>query len=220
MPKDGGFLEDYTWMRLLKKEQTVENKIKPALFLDRDGVVNIEKSFITHPDMLELEDGIVELIRYYNQKKWPVIVITNQSGIGKQKINWATYWLIEDRMIQDLAANGAFIDLILACPCHPDAIEPYNGIDLPSRKPAPGMINTACELFAIDKERSVVIGDRIRDIEAGVRGGLAYGILRDSGHAEGSIEWNGATENMFAPFNLRKIKQVNEALPIVRELIK
>lgn len=220
MPKNGGFLEDYTWMRLLKKEQTVSSKPKPALFLDRDGVINIEKSYITQPDMLELEDGIIELIRYYNQQNWPVIVVTNQSGIAKEKINWATYWLIEDRLIQDLSAKGAFLDLILACPCHPEGIAPYDDPKAPSRKPAPGMINTANALFAINKEQSVIIGDRLRDIEAGYNAGLAYGILRDSNHAEGRIEWNNATVDMFAPFQLKKIKNVGEALPIIKEMIK
>lgn len=220
MPKNGGFLKDYTWMRLLKKEQTVKTALKPALFLDRDGVINVEKSFITYPDMLELEDGIVELIRYYNQQNWPVIVVTNQSGIAKEKINWATYWLIEDRLIQDLSAQGAFLDLILACPCHPDGITPYNTPKPPSRKPAPGMIHTANELFAINKKQSVIIGDRLRDIEAGYNAGLVFGILRDSNHAEGKIEWENANTDMFAPLKLKKIKNISEALPMIKEMIK
>lgn len=220
MPKNGGFLEDYTWMRLLKKEQTVNSTPKPALFLDRDGVVNVEKSYITQPDMLELEEGIVELIRFYNQQNWPVIVVTNQSGIAKEKITWSTYWLIEDRLIQDLSAEGAFLDLILACPCHPDGIVPYNEPRAPSRKPASGMIDTANALFAINKEQSVIVGDRLRDIEAGINGGLAFGILRDSDHIEGRDEWDNASEDMFASFQLKKIKKVNEALPIIKEMIK
>ncbi|MFV0432201.1 MAG: HAD-IIIA family hydrolase [Alphaproteobacteria bacterium] len=220
MPKDGGFLEDYTWIRLLKKEKTIAKTPQPALFLDRDGVINVEKSFIIHPDMFELEDGIIELIRFYNQKDWPVIVVTNQSGIAKEKMSWNDYWLIEDRMIQDLAANGAFVDLILACPCHPEGIAPYNEIQPPSRKPAPGMLKSAIEILAIDIKSSIIIGDRIRDIEAGRNTGLRLGILRDSGHHESQQEWQIAQKNQWDNFELFTIKDVSEALPIIKIKIK
>lgn len=220
MPRDGGIAEDYTWIRLLKKERSLAASELPALFLDRDGVINKEKSFITHPDELELEEGITPLIRYYNEKSWPVIVVTNQSGIARQKISWSTYWQIEDRLIHMLAAEGAFLDMILACPCHPEGIAPYNGKDLPSRKPAAGMIEKACEIFAIHKKFSIIIGDRKRDIEAGDNGGLSFGIFCNSGHEEGHMEWENVQPNNFKNLSLHKIENMKQALPLVQKIMK
>ncbi len=218
MPQGGGMAADYTWLRLLRKEQSLNKNQQPALFLDRDGVVNKEKDFITHPDSLSLEEGVVALIAYYNQKSWPVIIVTNQSGIAKQKITWATYWQIEDRLIEMLAAEGAFIDLILACPCHPEGVAPYNGPDLPSRKPAAGMIDKACEILAIDKKASVIIGDRMRDIKAGDNGGLAYGLFTLSGHKEGLKEWHSVRPEDFNNLQLHKIENMQQALPLVKAI--
>ncbi len=220
MPRDGGIAEDYTWIRLLKKEQSLAVQKQPALFLDRDGVINKEKSFITHPDALELEEAIASLIRYYNQKSWPVIVVTNQSGIAKQKMSWATYWQIEDRLIHMLAAEGAFLDMILASPCHPEGIAPYNGSFLPSRKPAAGMIEKACEILAIDRESSIIIGDRKRDIEAGDNAGLAFGIFCNSGHKEGVVEWQDAKTDDFKSLAFYKINNMEQALPLVQKIMK
>ncbi len=220
MPAGGGIAEDYTWVRLLKKEHSLGLRSLPALFLDRDGVINKEKDFITHPDLLELEEGIVALIRYYNQKSWPVIVVTNQSGIAKQKITWATYWNIEDRLIEMLSAEGAFIDLILASPCHPEGVEPYNGLLLPSRKPEAGMIEKACEIFNIDRKDSIIVGDRLRDLQAGNKGRIAFGIFVFSGHKEGKIEWENVGKNDLEPMRLYKIRNMEEALPLVQEIRK
>ncbi len=220
MPQGGGIAEDYTWIRLLKKEHSLNSQKLPALFLDRDGVINKEKNFITHPDLLELEEGIVPLIQYYNKKDWPVIIVTNQSGIAKQKITWSTYWQIEDRLMEMLAVEGAFIDLILACPCHPEGIEPYNDLYLPSRKPAAGMIKKACEIFAIEKKYSIIVGDRMRDLQAGDKGGLSFGIFCYSGHKEGKIEWRNVHNNDFEHLHVYKIKNMVEALPFVKEIMK
>lgn len=218
MPQNGGLTENYTWVRLLNKAAQLNKNPKPALFLDRDGVVNVEKDFITHHDQLELEDGIAELISYYNKRKLPVVIVTNQSGIARQKISWADYWLIEDRLIQMLAAEGAFIDLIIACPNHPCGIEPYNAQHHEDRKPAPGMINKACALLSIKPEASIIIGDRLRDIMAGDAAGLCTGFFRCSGHHDSQKEWKDSTEIKFQSIiDFYKVSNITQILPMIQQ---
>lgn len=218
MPQNGGLTENYTWIRLLNKKAQLNKTLKAGLFLDRDGVVNVEKNFITHHSQLELEDGITELITYYNKRQCPVVIVTNQSGIAREKMGWADYWLIEDRLIQMLAAKGAFIDLILACSNHPCGISPYNAPDHEDRKPAPGMINKACTLLSIDPAKSVIIGDRMRDIMAGDAAGIPTGFFRRSENHDSQKEWNSPSEtNFLSIINFYKIKKISQILPIIQQ---
>ncbi len=218
MPRGGGFTESYTWVRLLNKRMQLSKILKPALFLDRDGIVNVEKNFITHHDQLELEQGIVPLIAYYNQQKLPVVIVTNQSGIAREKLTWADYWLIEDQLIQMLAGEGAFIDLILACPNHPLGIEPYNAPNHEDRKPAPGMIQKACAMLSIDPKQSVIVGDRMRDIMAGDAAGVPLGVFRCSENADSQKEWHdGAIPKFQSISEFHKLQQVDEILPLIQQ---
>ncbi len=218
MPQNGGLTENYTWIRLLNKAAQLNTSPKAALFLDRDGVVNMEKDFVTHYDQLELEDGICALITYFNKKKLPVVIITNQSGIAREKMRWADYWLVEDRLIQMLAAKGAFIDLILACPNHPCGITPYNSPDHEDRKPAPGMINKASQLLSINLEQSIIVGDRLRDIMAGDAAGLRTGFFRCSENHDSQKEWKSSHKIRFQSIiNFYKIKNITQILSIIQQ---
>ena len=154
----------------------------PGLFLDRDGVLIEDRDYVGDPEDVHLVPGVAGVLTAFRNAGWRTVVITNQSGIGRGYFGWDAFRAVNDRMIALLADEGATIDAGLACPFHPDATGPYRAPDHPMRKPNPGMLLLAAEALAIDLSRSVVVGDRFRDIEAGRRAGLRRGYLALTGY--------------------------------------
>ena len=138
-------------------------KKKKAVFLDRDGVINKEKNFVTSWEEFEFIDGIFENIKKLNKAGFLVIVVTNQSGISRGFYTEETLKEIHDKMLKIMENNGAHIDDIFYCPHYDD--------NCSCRKPNPGMILEAAKKYNIDLSKSWVIGDSERDIEAGRRAG-------------------------------------------------
>lgn len=138
--------------------------LKRAVFLDRDGTVNQEVEYLDDPDGLQLIPGAAAAIRLLNDAGVLAIVITNQAGIGRGYFSATTMEAIHARLAQQLAAHGAHLDAIYHCPHHPDA-------GCACRKPSPGMLLRAAREHSIDLERSVLVGDKASDLEAGRRAG-------------------------------------------------
>ena len=138
--------------------------MKKAVFLDRDGVINRDKNFVTSWEEFEFLPGISENIKKLNDADYLVIVVTNQSGIKRGLYSEETLKQIHENMKNALEEKGAFIDDIFYCP-H------YDGDDCNCRKPKPGMILEAAKKHNIDLNQSWMIGDSKRDIEAGKRTG-------------------------------------------------
>jgi len=146
--------------------------IKPALFLDRDGVINIDHGFVHKPSEIEFVDGIFELVRAANRAHYPVVVITNQSGIGRGKFSEIDFDRLMKWMQNMFILEGAQIDAVYFCPFHPEhGVGRYRQVSF-CRKPAPGMLLKAAIEHDIDLPRSILIGDRLSDIEAGRRAGI------------------------------------------------
>ncbi len=144
----------------------------PALFLDRDGVINEDFGFVHRAEDFVLVPGIVELIQAADKTGYKVIVITNQSGIGRGLFTEDDFHRLTEHMKSVLAAEGARIDAVYFCPHHPtDAIGAYQRT-CDCRKPAPGMILQAAKEHNLDLERSILIGDSARDIEAANAAGV------------------------------------------------
>jgi len=155
--------------------------LRPGLFLDRDGVINRERGEHTWRTAdFELLPGVAESVRSATDAGYDVVVITNQSGIGLGLYGHAEVMAIHERLESELAASGARINLILYCPHHPS-----KGKCL-CRKPGGLLLERSIARLGIDPARSVMIGDRERDVQsaesAGVRGVLvpANGDLRNA----------------------------------------
>ena len=143
---------------------------RPAIFLDRDGTIIEDRDYLAAPEGVELLPGAAEAISRFNRAGWPVIVVSNQSGIGRGLITPDGYEAVRTRLDQLLAAAGAHLTETYHCPHRPDEQPPCD-----CRKPLPGLFLRAAEEHGIDLGRSHYAGDRVRDIEVGIRrGGTGY----------------------------------------------
>ena len=157
---------------LSKKVVNLHRKNKrPAVFLDRDGVINVEQSYITSPDMLTLYSVTPKAISILNKLGFLVIVITNQAAIARNLMTLQELKNIHNKLETLLGHEGAFLDAIFYCPHHPDkGFKGENKMfkkDCNCRKPKTGMIQDAMKTFNIDLQKSYLIGDSARDIECG-----------------------------------------------------
>ena len=154
--------------------------MKRALFLDRDGVINRDHGYVGRIEDFEFIPGIFELVRFaHAELGWPVIVTTNQSGIGRGLFDEAAYQQLTDWMCDRFRAEGAPLTAVYYCPYHPEyGIGDYKR-DHPWRKPQPGMILQAAADHDIDLAGSALIGDGQRDMEAGAAAGVGFLVRLD-----------------------------------------
>lgn len=131
-----------------------------AVFLDRDGTINIDTGYLSDPQQLRLIDGAATAIKQLNEAGIKVIVVSNQSGVGRGVFTNADAVKVNERLVELLAASGARLDAIYYCPHLPD-----DGCQC--RKPATGLVSDAGRQHAIDIKRSCVIGDKASDIGLG-----------------------------------------------------
>lgn len=147
--------------------------LRPALFLDRDGVLNEDRGYVHRWEDFRWIPGAREAVAAFNARDWWVFVVTNQSGVGRGYYPEADVLALHARMEADLAAAGARIDAFYHCPFHPEALEDrYRHPDPPDRKPNPGMLLRAMADWPVDAARSVMVGDKAIDLEAGQRAGV------------------------------------------------
>ena len=130
-----------------------------ACFLDRDGVINVDKNYVYKIEDFEFNDGIFELLEFLKEKGYVFIVVTNQSGIARGLYTKEDFSKLSNFMTEELKKRGIDILKIYHCPHHPDE-------NCECRKPRPKMILDAKEEFDIDLENSIMIGDRKTDIQA------------------------------------------------------
>ena len=158
-----------------------------ALFLDRDGVINVDRGYIYRSAQFEFVPGIFELARFWtNELCRPIVVITNQSGIGRGLFDEWAYEDLTRWMCERFEAEHTAIARVYHCPYHPlHGIGQYRR-DHPWRKPNPGMMLQAVSDLDLDPVHSAILGDKMSDIEAGAAAGIGLRILVASHDAKGS----------------------------------
>src|SRR4051812_8950125 len=149
------------------------NRGGPALFLDRDGVVVEEVDYLHGVADIAICAGAATVISAANANAIPVVLVTNQSGIGRGYYGWAEFFAVQEAIQAAFAQEGAHFDAVYACPHHRDGQGAFAHPDHPARKPNPGMLQRAAAALDIDMGRSWLVGDRAGDIEAAKRAGLA-----------------------------------------------
>lgn len=148
-----------------------------ALFLDRDGVINIEKEYLYKIEDFEFIDGVFETCKTFQDQGYLLIVITNQAGIARGKYTENDFAKLTQWMIQQFTHKEILISHVYHCPHHPE----FTG-KCDCRKPNPDMIIQAKKAFNLDLSKSILVGDKEGDIQAGINAGISRNILVRSGH--------------------------------------
>ena len=150
---------------------------RPALFLDRDGVLVEDVHYLGRADDVRMLAGAADAIAQCNRLGIPVVLVTNQSGIARHLYDWPAFHAVQARLSASLATSAARLDAVFACAHHADGRAPLNVADHPWRKPNPGMILAAGQRMKLDLSHSWIVGDQASDIVAGRAAELAGGIL-------------------------------------------
>lgn len=155
---------------------------RKAAFIDRDGVLNEERAFVHRIEDFVFLPGAVEALRVLQTAGYLLVVITNQSGIARGLYSEADYLALTAHMRERLQAAGVGLDAVEYCPHLVDApVERYR-VDCDCRKPRPGMLKRAIEALEIDPAASVLVGDRLSDIQAGRAVGVGQCFLVRTGY--------------------------------------
>ena len=189
--------DDVPWLRVFRRRFAAPT---PCVFLDRDGVLCVERGYIADPDHVALERGAGDLLIEARVEGYALVCVTNQGGIGRGALSWGQYQAVQDRVALKLfyASWGVSLDAVALCPNHPEGVAPYRG-DHPWRKPAPGMLLAAADALNLDLAASVMIGDSPRDLAAAKAAGLKRAMLVETGHGAGKrSEVEALAEDGFA----------------------
>ncbi len=151
--------------------------MKPALFLDRDGVINVDYGYVHSRERFHFTDGIFELARTASARGYLIVVVTNQAGIGRGLYGEAEFYSLTDWMCSHFLKQNVKIDRVYFSPYHPTAGIGRYQQDHVSRKPRPGMLIQAQRELKIDMTASILIGDKCSDIEAGSAAGVGTNLL-------------------------------------------
>lgn len=157
------------------------SNVRPAVFLDRDGVLNREVNLLCRPEQVELIEGVAEAVRFINEKGYLAVVVTNQPVIARNLCTLEELDTIHATLETLLGHEGAYLNAIYYCPHHPDKGYPEElpeyKIECECRKPKPGLLLQAAHDWNIDLSRSYMIGDSERDVQAGLNAGVKESIL-------------------------------------------
>lgn len=145
---------------------------RPALFLDRDGVINVDHGYVHRWSEFDPMPGVAETIAAFNDAGWFVFVVTNQAGVGHGYYEEAAVHLLHEQIRDWLATKGAHIDAFYYCPYHPEAALDAYRAHHPDRKPGGGMLARAFAEWSVQQARSILIGDRESDVGAAQAAGI------------------------------------------------
>jgi len=158
-----------------------------ALFLDRDGLINIDHAYVYRQEDFDFVDGIFEVCRAAQAKGYELIVVTNQSGIGRGYYTEADFHVISNWMLDQFKQNGVLVKDVYFCPYHPTSAKGDYKKDMPCRKPHPGILLDASKDHQIDLSQSIMFGDIVKDVEAGEAAGVKLSVLYDPNEKDQTI---------------------------------
>ncbi|WP_036601137.1 D-glycero-alpha-D-manno-heptose-1,7-bisphosphate 7-phosphatase [Olivibacter sitiensis] len=145
---------------------------KRALFLDRDGIINLDKGYVHRIADFDFVDGIFDLCTYFQERGYLLIVVTNQSGIARGYYTEKDFQILSGWMNEKFEEKNIHIAKVYYCPDHPDITGPSQ-----RRKPNPGMLLEAAQEFDLDLSTSVMIGDKESDMLAAENAGVTLRLL-------------------------------------------
>ncbi|HEY5715762.1 MAG TPA: D-glycero-beta-D-manno-heptose 1,7-bisphosphate 7-phosphatase [Psychromonas sp.] len=154
---------------------------KRAVFLDRDGVLNVDNGYVSNSDDFQFIDGVIDACRALKEKGYLLVVITNQSGIARGYFSEEQFHNLTEWMDWSLADRGVDLDGIYYCPHHAENGLGEYKVDCDCRKPKPGMLINAIEDLNIDPSQSILVGDKVSDIQAGLAAGIKTNYLVRTG---------------------------------------
>lgn len=151
---------------------------RPAVFLDRDGVIIEDVHYLEKPEQVRLTPGAGAAVARLNAAGLPVVVVTNQSGVARGYFPVERVGEAHRRLDELLAEQGAHVDRYYFCPHHPDGTVPAFRVECDCRKPRPGMLHRAARDLGVDLDASYLIGDKVSDLEAGAAAGCRTLLVR------------------------------------------
>ena len=146
--------------------------LRPAAFIDRDGVLNLDHGYVFRVQDFEWLPGAIDALAQLQRAGYALVVITNQSGVARGLYTLDDVERLHAHLRGDLQAHGVQLTGIYACPHHPDGVVPEYSLNCACRKPMPGMIEQAAREHGLDLAASYLFGDKATDIEAGRRAGV------------------------------------------------
>jgi D-glycero-D-manno-heptose 1,7-bisphosphate phosphatase len=176
-----------------------QSRLRPAVFLDRDGTIAEEVGYLNHASRFRIFPFVAAAICRLNEANLPVIVVTNQSGVGRGYFPESLVHTVNGLMTRQLAEAGAKIEAVYYCP-HTSAE------NCACRKPKTGMLERAADEHALDLGRSFVVGDRFGDMEL-ARNARARGVFVRTGYGEGELAWHAAKWPMQPDFVAEDLAQ-------------
>lgn len=175
------------------------NKAQKALFLDRDGVINIDHGYVYQIEKFEFTEGIFELLELFIQHNYQLFIVTNQSGIGRGYYTEDNFLTLTEHMLEVFSQKNIPIQMVQYCPHAPEE-------NCHCRKPSTGMIDKIRASFSIDLENSWMIGDKQSDIDLAKNAGITHSI------AIGQRKIEGADYGFETIHQLKSFVEENQAI--------
>jgi len=159
-----------------------------SIFLDRDGVINVDTGYIGDFSRVEFILDTIQVLRKFTDEGVQLFVVTNQSGLARGYFDWQQYCLLNIKILETMRSYGVNIVEIFTCPHHPEGIVEKYKKECNCRKPKPGLILMACKKYNLDVSKCILVGDKVSDIQAGKAAGINKCYLLSNSHTTGVIE--------------------------------